>query len=278
MTVSARLSGLLSQPPSDPAGRDEWLAEVEAEVAAAVTSGLRSIIVGAYEAFLDSLTAAGDLSAFDPVPALWARYVTVDLGDVWAGLYAGGSLSAWVQASAKSPIPEGVASSWAAVVNDAAVDYQRQAFNRIVGAGDSLWREVRDETANAIASGMTNEQLKDRLQDVTGYTEFRADTIGRTETIAAYNGGDLDGARALGEFGPVEKVWLAAIDARTRETHADADGQVRPLDEPFEVGGVLMDRPHDPHAPPDETVNCRCVVELLFEGDRRPDGSTVSVD
>jgi len=32
------------------------------------------------------------------------------------------------------------------------------------------------------------------------------------------------------------KVWLAALDDRTRETHVQAHGQERALDEDFEVG------------------------------------------
>lgn len=41
------------------------------------------------------------------------------------------------------------------------------------------------------------------------------------------------------------------------------------MDEPFDVGGVQMNAPHDDSAPAEEVVNCRCVVDFLFPGERQ---------
>jgi uncharacterized protein with gpF-like domain len=122
------------------------------------------------------------------------------------------------------------------------------------------------DAAKAMTKGVLNQG---------GLTMARANTIARTETVGAYVQGDLAGARALGDSGPVEKVWVAAIDARTRPSHEDADGQCVPIDDTFDVGGEAMDAPHDPSAPDGEVVNCRCIVEFLYVGDTRPDGTTV---
>lgn len=47
-------------------------------------------------------------------------------------------------------------------------------------------------------------------------------------------------------------------DSRVRPTHAVADGQTVPIDQPFFVGGFAMDHPGDPTAPPGEVIRCRC--------------------
>ena len=41
----------------------------------------------------------------------------------------------------------------------------------------------------------------------------------------------------------IVKQWDATLDDRTRETHRMLDGQIRELDEPFEVGGMQADAP-----------------------------------
>jgi len=57
-----------------------------------------------------------------------------------------------------------------------------------------------------------------------------------------------------------DKMWVTRHDERVREEHAEADGQVVPVDEPFYVGGYPMKHPGDRSAPVHLTINCRCIV------------------
>lgn len=263
-------------PPSDRADVDRWLAEREAEIAADVTTNLRRIVADALDAWERSLVAAGDPATLDVIASGWTTYVQSELTEMLGGMYLAGSLSAFVGAEgAGLDVPMIRQERWTAVVNENAVTYQRAATNRLVGVGESLWGDVRAITVDGVASGTDTETIKAQIERATGFSEMRADTIARTETVAAYNGGEYDGAVALGEFGPVEKQWLAANDRRTRESHQAADGQVVAFDAKFVVGGVMMDRPHDPGAPAGEVVNCRCVLLMLYPGDTRPDGTVV---
>lgn len=61
-----------------------------------------------------------------------------------------------------------------------------------------------------------------------------------------------------------EKRWVALF-RNTRPAHAAAHGQVKPIDEPFEVGGSLMQAPMDGSlgAPLSLIVNCECMTEYL---------------
>ncbi|MGJ8500968.1 phage minor head protein, partial [Glaesserella parasuis] len=60
------------------------------------------------------------------------------------------------------------------------------------------------------------------------------------------------------------KVWSAAHDERTRVAHAEADGQTRPVDEPFEVGGELLRYPGDrANGSAKNTIQCRCTATYV---------------
>ena len=57
-----------------------------------------------------------------------------------------------------------------------------------------------------------------------------------------------------------QKEWVAILDNVTRIGHAEADGQVVPIDEPYEVEGEQLMYPGDMSlgASIDNVINCRC--------------------
>lgn len=260
-----------SNPPTDRAGQRRWLLAREEAVARFTRKALRSIIGEATASFTDSLTAAGDLTSLDSIVSAWMTFVEAQLAPTLGETHLSGAMTAWLGLNAAPP--DAFAEAWGAVTNEAAVSYMSAATNRLTQVGEDAWRRIRAQTVNALRDGLTGEQLKTKIEGLTQFTEARADMIARTETVGAYVQGDMAGARALGDRGPTEKVWVATYDRRTRESHAEAHNQVRRMGEPFDVGGVLMDAPHAPGAPAREVVNCRCYCEHLYPGDARPDGS-----
>lgn len=56
----------------------------------------------------------------------------------------------------------------------------------------------------------------------------------------------------------ITKEWLATLDNHTRDTHRALDGQIREVDEPFEIRGYDIMYPREPSAPPEMIINCRC--------------------
>ena len=62
----------------------------------------------------------------------------------------------------------------------------------------------------------------------------------------------------------VMKIWIAILDEKTREWHAEASGQKVPKEQPFVVGGETLMFPRDPNGSPSNTINCRCEVEYEF--------------
>lgn len=55
------------------------------------------------------------------------------------------------------------------------------------------------------------------------------------------------------------KEWVALLDSKTRVDHVKSDGQVVLINEPFVVGGELLQYPRDPNASLEQTARCRCI-------------------
>lgn len=55
------------------------------------------------------------------------------------------------------------------------------------------------------------------------------------------------------------------MDNHERESHAEANGMVVPIDNPFELAGGALMHPHDYSlgCSEDELINCRCSVEYF---------------
>ena len=81
----------------------------------------------------------------------------------------------------------------------------------------------------------------------------------RTAVTNAQNAGRMDSYVAATKMGiEMEREWVSALDARTRPEHAEADGQVVGVDEPFIVGGEKLMFPGDRSGSGWNIYNCRC--------------------
>ncbi|MFE2424657.1 phage minor head protein [Streptomyces hokutonensis] len=137
--------------------------------------------------------------------------------------------------------------------------------------GDRLTQAAVAELAAGLDNGEDIAQLRARLralfsQDGEQLGEMREERIARTEATRAWNAATLAAAEDLTtEDRPLVKQWQTRRDARVRDAHDAVDGQLRLLDEAFTVAGVAMHYPGDPTAPPQLTVNCRCILRLAPE-------------
>ncbi|MGW3447325.1 phage minor head protein [Streptomyces sp. NPDC001076] len=137
--------------------------------------------------------------------------------------------------------------------------------------GDRLTTAAVTELAAGLDNGEDITRLRARLRalfshDGAQLDEMREERIARTESTRAWNAATLAAAQDLtGEGRPLVKQWQTRRDPRVRHAHDDVDGQLRLLDEAFTVADVSMAYPGDPAAPPELTVNCRCVLRLAPE-------------
>lgn len=146
-----------------------------------------------------------------------------------------------------------------------AEQYLSTATNRLKGISDEVWQQTRTELTAGMQAGESIPQLRKRIMSAADVSKARATVIARTEVIGAQNRGSLGQMMATGYGGT--KDWLATVDHQTRQSHANANGQTVKLAEKFSVGGTSMDGPHDPAAPPGETISCRCTLTYEIDPD-----------
>lgn len=146
--------------------------------------------------------------------------------------------------------------------------------NRMMRTPEHVFDVIAGEMAEGVNLGEGIPKLAARVEQtlsVTGTARWqnRAVTVARTEAIGALNAARSDAFEAFAEDvdGPLERVWIATDDSRTRPTHALADGQRVPLGQPFIVGGFPAMFPGDPSLPPEESANCRCTLILVEPGE-----------
>ena len=137
------------------------------------------------------------------------------------------------------------------------VDFIQDRSFLMLSVNKTTQDALRESLADGVAQGEDLGQIRDRITEVYDQAQdFRAETIARTEVGAAQNFGRT---AEMENQGVKKRVWIA-IFSNTRDAHAEADGQVVPIDEPFQVGGESLDYPGDPSGSPENTINCQCSV------------------
>lgn len=127
-----------------------------------------------------------------------------------------------------------------------------------------LKRSIRAELSRGISSGSTWNEMAVRIAKGMN-SPFRksynnAIRIARTEGHRIQNQAALDGQHGAKKKGAdIVKQWDSTLDGRTRDDHRLADGQIRELDEPFDIGGEKMQAP-GVGGSARNVCNCRCCL------------------
>lgn len=120
---------------------------------------------------------------------------------------------------------------------------------------ETTFEELKTQLNIGVNEGETLSQLADRVEQTYKDIErARALTITRTETQGSMQKGKFE---AYNQYGMNIKIWVAVMDANTRDSHAYLDGMEVPINMPFENG---LQYPGDPSGPAEEIINCRCTI------------------
>ena len=136
------------------------------------------------------------------------------------------------------------------------------AAEQVQHVTDTTKRQIRDVISAGFGESLTAPQVASNIVEKVGgvIAKNRAIVISRTETHMAANFGSQQAAVSTGI--PMNRVWIAADDERTRETHSQTDSVSHEepvgMHENFPVVHLLY--PGDPSGDPAETINCRCAV------------------
>ena len=130
------------------------------------------------------------------------------------------------------------------------------ALRRSKTIAEGLIGKIRKRLVSAQSEGLGEAATARSLGDLI-QSRSAAARIARTEAHTAAERGSHEAAQSLGI--DMVKEWGATEGGRTRPTHARADGQIKELDEKFDVGADKLLHPGDPNGSAKEIINCRCV-------------------
>lgn len=121
-----------------------------------------------------------------------------------------------------------------------------------------LKKKIAAQVSRGISTGMSYQQVAQQLAGVSNIGFNNAVRIARTEGHRIQCQAGMDACeKAKNKGADVVKQWDAALDARTRDSHAKVDGEIRELHERFSNGLMF---PGDPSGRAAEVINCRCAL------------------
>lgn len=138
-------------------------------------------------------------------------------------------------------------------------------YDRLGEDVDQLKATVRAELSRGIANGSSWAQVAKELGLSFRNTPFsraynNAMRIVRTEGHRVQIKSAMDAQKlAKSKGADVLKQWDATLDGKTREHHRMLDGQIREIEEPFEVAGLITEAP-GMFGIAAEDCNCRCAL------------------
>jgi SPP1 gp7 family putative phage head morphogenesis protein len=123
-----------------------------------------------------------------------------------------------------------------------------------------LQKKIAGEISRGLSTGQMYSEISRNISSWAQIPKNRAKTIARTEAHRIQCKATMDAQYKAKEKGAdIVKLWDSALDGKTRDSHRDLDGQIRELEEEFEVND------HKAMAPggfgrPEEDINCRCAL------------------
>lgn len=140
----------------------------------------------------------------------------------------------------------------------AAIQHETNLSSGLYEAFDTadLQKKIASEISRGFTTGSTFSEIARNVSSYAGISRNNANRIARTEghritETAAHHAQQ----KAKDRGADVVKIWDAALDARTRPSHARVDGEIRELNKKFSNGLMF---PGDPSGKAAEVINCRC--------------------
>ena len=137
---------------------------------------------------------------------------------------------------------------------------------------DEKWNKdhINREITTGIIKGESIPKIANRLARVTNMDKNAATRNARTAMTGAENLGRYETSKNLRDKGiPVDDVWSATHDSRTRESHILLDGTKRDEKTGLFGEGIIITPIRfagDPNGDPEEIYNCRCRTGIVLQG------------
>lgn len=129
-----------------------------------------------------------------------------------------------------------------------------------------LKKRVKSEISRGFATGKSYQEmakdLSNKMTSPFSPSYSRALRIARTEGARVNNATAFEAMKKVKELGiDIVKQWDSTLDKKTRPHHRQLDGQIREIEEYFEVGGHRALYPCG-FGVASEDINCRCFAVM----------------
>ena len=125
---------------------------------------------------------------------------------------------------------------------------------------DNVKKTVREEISRSLVMGQSYAETAMAIDRRIGTGKYNAYRIARTEGARITNEATYDALLEAKKNGAdVVKEWCGILDDRIRPSHAELHGQVKEIDEYFEVNGHRALHPSG-FKVASEDINCRCTL------------------
>lgn len=135
-----------------------------------------------------------------------------------------------------------------------------RSYESLKGWNDSLAKEVRQITFDAVKNGTGITEITDQIVERTKVARSRAETIARTEIHQSYKESALNEVdRADEELGEELMVrWISALKPNTRHRHAGFHGEVMTTERARKIkSGTYL---------ASDRYNCQCAIAPVIPG------------
>lgn len=133
-------------------------------------------------------------------------------------------------------------------------------YNRLGVDVEQFKHIITTEVSRGIATGSSWNQIAKQISNKGNVTFSNTSRIARTEGHRIQSEAKIDAYTSAKTKGAdIVKQWDSTLDGKTRDTHRKLDGQIRELDEDFEVNGMTVSAPGH-FGDPAEDCNCRCCL------------------
>jgi SPP1 gp7 family putative phage head morphogenesis protein len=137
---------------------------------------------------------------------------------------------------------------------------------RMEGRRKEITKKVREGITQGLLQGEGYAKMSQRLTGIFEGEARNLTRIARTEGHRVQESASFESQKHVQDQGvQMLKVWVAALDGRTRDAHRKLDGQKVPLDEYFEVNGSKALYPSD-FGIAAQDIHCRCTTITEIEG------------
>lgn len=142
----------------------------------------------------------------------------------------------------------------------------RKLSTRLKGNSSKMKKNLNRVLTRGFSKGWSTQKMAAQIAEIGGANYRRAMNIARTESGRVTSVTRQQSQQHAKDLGiKAEKKWVSTLDGDTRNNHRILDGQIRAIDEYFEVGGLKTLQPHM-FGIASEDCNCRCRTINVIKG------------